>query len=109
MLGLTSHSKLPLRLATLAGFTLSAVSLLVSLGYLVAKLVFWQQFAIGTAPVVIGLFFFAAVQLFFIGIVGEYVAAIHTQVSKRPLVVEKERVNLPAGDALPRHSGEPRP
>lgn len=108
MLGLTSHSKLPLRLATLAGFVLSAVSLLVSLGYLAAKLLFWEQFAIGTAPIVIGLFFFAAVQLFFIGIVGEYVAAIHTQVSKRPLVVERERVNLPPGDALPRHSGGPR-
>lgn len=107
MLGLTSHSKLPLRLATLAGFTLSALSLLVSLGYLVAKLLFWDQFAIGTAPLIIGLFFFGAVQLFFIGLVGEYVAAIHTQVSKRPLVVEKERVNLPPGDALPRHSGEP--
>lgn len=108
MLGLTSHSKLPLRLATLAGFTLSAVSLLVSLGYLIAKLVFWQHFAVGTAPVIIGLFFFGAVQLFFIGIVGEYVAAIHTQVSKRPLVVEKERVNLPPSDSLPRHSSEPR-
>jgi len=109
MLGLTSHSKLPLRLATLSGFTLSALSLLVSLGYLVAKLLFWQHFAIGTAPLIIGLFFFGAVQLFFIGLVGEYVAAIHTQVSKRPLVVEKERVNLPPGDALPRHSGERRP
>ena len=79
-----------------------------SLGYLVAKLVFWQHFAIGTAPIIIGLFFFSAVQLFFIGLVGEYVAAIHTQVSKRPLVVERERVNLPPGDALPRHSGVPR-
>lgn len=107
MLGLTSHSKLPLRLATLAGFTLSALSLLVSLGYLVAKLLFWDYFTVGTAPLIISLFFFGAVQLFFIGLVGEYVAAIHTQVSKRPLVVERERVNLPPGDALPRHSGEP--
>lgn len=107
MLGLTSHSKLPLRLATLAGFALSALSLLVSLGYLVAKLMFWQFFTVGTAPVIIALFFFGAVQLFFIGLVGEYVAAIHTQVSKRPLVVEKERVNLPPGDVLPQHSGRP--
>ena len=94
-------------LATLAGFTLSALSLLVSLGYLVAKLMFWDFFSVGTAPIIIGLFFFGAVQLFFIGLVGEYVASIHTQIMKRPLVVEKERVNLPPGDALPRHSGGP--
>jgi len=104
MLGLTSHSKLPLRLATMAGFALSALSLLVSLGYLLAKLVFWNQFALGTAPLVIGMFFFGAVQLFFIGLLGEYVAAIHTQVVKRPLVVERERVNLGPSDSLPRHS-----
>ncbi len=94
MLGLTSHSKLPLRLATMAGFALSAVSLMVSLGYLVAKLLWWDQFALGVAPMVIGFFFFGAVQLFFIGLVGEYVLAIHTQVTRRPLVVERERINL---------------
>lgn len=105
MLGLTSHSKFPLRVATMTGFALSALSLLVSVGYLVAKLVFWNQFALGTAPLVIGLFFFAAVQLFFIGLVGEYVLAIHTQVVKRPLVVEQERVNLGPGPFLPQHSG----
>lgn len=94
MLGLTSHSKLPLRLATMCGFVMSFVSLLIALGYLVAKLVWWDQFPLGTAPLVIGLFFFGAVQLFFIGLLGEYVLAIHTQVVKRPLVVERERVNL---------------
>jgi polyisoprenyl-phosphate glycosyltransferase len=94
MLGLTSHSKLPLRLATMTGFALSAVSLLISLAYLVAKLLFWDQFALGLAPLVIGIFFFGAVQLFFIGLLGEYVLAIHTHVVKRPLVVERERVNL---------------
>lgn len=94
MLGLTSHSKLPLRLATMAGFALSALSLLISLGYLVAKLVWWDQFALGLAPLVIGLFFFGAVQIFFIGLLGEYVLAIHTHVVRRPLVVERERVNL---------------
>jgi glycosyltransferase involved in cell wall biosynthesis len=94
MLGLTSHSKLPLRLATMTGFTLSAVSLLISLGYLLAKLIWWDQFGLGLAPLVIGLFFFGAVQLFFIGLLGEYVLAIHTHVVKRPLVVERERVNL---------------
>ncbi|OGA52528.1 MAG: dolichol monophosphate mannose synthase [Betaproteobacteria bacterium RIFCSPLOWO2_12_FULL_62_58] len=94
MLGVTSHSKVPLRLATMAGFGLSLLSLLVALGYLVAKLLYWDSFSLGTAPILIGLFFFASVQLFFIGILGEYIGAIHTQVVKRPLVVEKERVNF---------------
>jgi glycosyltransferase involved in cell wall biosynthesis len=104
MLGLTSYSKFPLRVATLSGFALGGVSLMISLAYLVLKLIFWNQFALGTAPVLIGVFFFAAVQLFFIGLVGEYVAAIHTQVARRPLVVERERVNLPPNLSLPQHS-----
>lgn len=94
MLGITSHSKLPLRIATMAGFFLSAISLMVSLGYLAAKLIYWDSFSLGTAPIIIGIFFFASVQLFFIGILGEYIGAIHTQVMKRPLVIEKERVNF---------------
>ena len=94
MLGLTNHSKVPLRLATMLGFASSLVSLAIGLIYLVYKLLFWQQFTLGLAPLVIGLFFFASVQLIFLGIVGEYVGAIHTQVLKRPLVVEKERVNF---------------
>jgi glycosyltransferase involved in cell wall biosynthesis len=94
MLGITNFSKVPLRLATMLGFLTAAFSLLVALGYLIYKLLFWQNFAIGTAPMVIGLFFFASVQLFFIGILGEYIGAIHTQVLKRPLVVEKERINF---------------
>ncbi|WP_300317387.1 glycosyltransferase family 2 protein [Accumulibacter sp.] len=100
ILGITSHSKIPIRLATMAGFALSALSLLVAITYLIYKLVSWQQFSVGIAPVVIGFFFFASVQLFFIGILGEYIAAIHTQVLKRPLVIEKERVNFdsPASD-----------
>lgn len=94
MLGITSHSKVPLRLAAMAGFGLSLLSLLAALGYLVAKLLYWESFSLGMAPILIGLFFFASVQLFFIGILGEYIGAIHTQVHKRPLVVEKERVNF---------------
>lgn len=93
MLGITSHSKVPLRLATMLGFAASALSFLVGLAYLLYKLVFWERFALGMAPVVIGLFFFASVQLFFIGILGEYLGSIHTKVTKRPLVVEKERIN----------------
>lgn len=95
MLGVTSHSKLPLRLATMAGFLLSFVSLLVALGYGIAKLLFWDSFSLGIAPLVVGMFFFGSVQLFFIGLLGEYIGAIHTQVLKRPLVVEKERINFP--------------
>jgi polyisoprenyl-phosphate glycosyltransferase len=94
MLGITNHSKVPLRLATMAGFLLGALSLLVAFGYFVYKLVFWDSFSVGIAPLVIGLFFFSSVQLFFIGIVGEYIGAIHTQVLKRPLVIEKERINF---------------
>jgi glycosyltransferase involved in cell wall biosynthesis len=94
MLGFTNHSKVPLRLATMLGFATSVVSLVIGLVYLIYKLLFWQQFTLGLAPLVIGLFFFASVQLIFLGIVGEYVGAIHTQVLKRPLVIEKERVNF---------------
>ena len=94
MLGITNHSRIPLRVATLFGFALSACSLFVAFAYLIAKLVFWNQFTLGTAPVIIGIFFLGAVQLFFIGIIGEYVGAILTQVQKRPLVIEKERLNF---------------
>jgi len=94
MLGITNHSKVPLRLATMTGFFVALISLLVALGYLGYKLIFWENFQVGMAPLVIGLFFFSSVQLIFIGIIGEYIGAIHTQVLKRPLVIEKERINF---------------
>jgi polyisoprenyl-phosphate glycosyltransferase len=94
MLGITSHSRVPLRIATIAGFFLSGLSLTISIIYLLLKLVFWNTFAAGTAPILFGLFFFTSVQLFFIGLLGEYVGAILTQVMKRPLVVERERINI---------------
>lgn len=94
MLGITSHSKIPIRFATMAGFSLSLISLMVSVGYFVYKLFNWYDFDVGVAPIVIGLFFFASVQLFCIGIIGEYIGSILTQVMKRPLVVEQERVNF---------------
>jgi polyisoprenyl-phosphate glycosyltransferase len=96
MMGLTSHSRLPLRLATMTGFTLGMLSLLVAVGYLLAKLIFWDSFALGLAPVLIGVFFFGSVQLFFVGILGEYIGAIHAQVHPRPWVVERERLNFDA-------------
>ena len=94
MLGVTSHSKVPLRLATMAGFALSVVALVVALAYLILKLLWWDTFNLGLAPLVIGVYFFGAVQLFFVGVLGEYIGSIHTQVHKRPLVVEKERINF---------------
>jgi glycosyltransferase involved in cell wall biosynthesis len=94
MLGFINYSKLPLRLSSFIGFAVSLLSFLIALGYLFAKLIFWSTFSIGVAPLVIGLFFFGGVQLFFLGIIGEYIGAIFTQVKKRPLVVEKERINF---------------
>lgn len=94
MLGITSYSKIPLRLATLTGFFLAAISLTFSIAYLIYKLIYWDRFNAGAAPVLIGLFFFSSVQLFFIGLLGEYIASINTRVMKRPLVVEKERINF---------------
>ena len=94
MLGFTNHSKLPLRLSAFIGFFSAIVSFLVALGYFIYKLVFWNYFEVGMAPMVIGVFFFSSVQLFLIGIIGEYIGAIHTQIRKRPLVIEKERLNF---------------
>ena len=94
MLGITSHSKVPLRMAVFAGFCLSALSLMMAFLYLIFKLLFWNSFAFGTAPLLMGLFFFASVQLFFLGLLGEYVGNLQTQILSRPLVVETERVNF---------------
>lgn len=99
MLGFVSNSKVPLRMATFIGFSVAIFSLLVALSYFVYKLIFWQRFQLGMAPMVIGIFFFAAVQLFFIGIIGEYIGAIYTQVKNRPLVIEKERINFEPDDS----------
>ncbi len=94
MIGFTNHSKVPLRLAAIGGFILSGLSFAMAVFYLILKLLFWDKFTMGTAPILISLFFFSSVQLFFIGIVGEYLGAVLTQVLKRPLVVEKERINF---------------
>lgn len=94
MLGITNHSKVPLRLATMLGFATAGMCLILAMVYLVLKLLIWYDFTAGQAPTVIGMFFLGSVQLIFVGILGEYIGAIHTQVLKRPLVVEKERVNF---------------
>ena len=94
ILGITSYSKIPLRLATMLGFAMSLLSLLVAILYLILKLTFWFNFPMGNAPTVIGIFFIGSIQLFFIGILGEYIGSIHTIVQKRPLVIELERINF---------------
>ena len=94
MLGIINHSKVPLRLMAFAGLAGALLSFLVGFGYFVYKLAFWRNFSVGIAPLVIGIFFLGSIQLLFLGILGEYVGAIHTQVQNRPLAVEKERVNF---------------
>jgi glycosyltransferase involved in cell wall biosynthesis len=93
-LGITSHSKVPLRLATMLGFVMGVLSILVGLGYLVAKLLMWDSFSLGIAPILVGFFFLTSMQLFFVGIVGEYVGVIWTHVRDVPHVFELERINF---------------
>lgn len=94
MLGIVSHSKLPIRIASFAGIILGACSVLVAFISVILKIIFWDSFPIGSAPIVIGLLFLFGIQLFFIGILGEYIASIHGYVQNRPIVVEKERINF---------------
>lgn len=94
MIGFTNHSKVPLRLAAFGGFVLGMISFVLACVYLVLKLCYWDKFPMGTAPILLAVLFFASVQLVFMGILGEYIGAILTQVLKRPLVVEKERINF---------------
>lgn len=92
--GIISDSRVLIRVVTIFGFIASAVSLLIAVAYLFLKIILWEKFQLGIASIAIGVFFFISVQLFFIGVVGEYVGAIFTQVKNRPLVIEKERINF---------------
>lgn len=94
MLGLTSHSLIPLRLATFIGFIMGGASILTALLFLIMKIIYWDIFPLGIAPIVIGMFFMLGILLLFIGILGEYIGVIHTHVLKRPVVVEQERINF---------------
>jgi polyisoprenyl-phosphate glycosyltransferase len=94
LLGVTSYTKVPLRFVTMLGFVLALLSFLIGMVYLIYKLVDWQNFSLGLAPVILGLFFLGSVQLFFLGIVGEYIGSIYTLAVRRPLVIEKERINF---------------
>ena len=97
-LGLVSHSKIPLRLASLLGLVVGIVSILTSVVYLLIKIFFWQSFSFGVAPILIGMFFLFGVQFFLIGILGEYIGVMSTYLQNRPIVVESERVNFDTVD-----------
>ncbi len=94
MLSFTSYTKVGLRVATIIGFLFSLLTMLMAIIYLCAKLIWWEAFPMGTAPMLIGMFFIGSVQLFFIGLVGEYVLNINARVMHRPLVVEEKRINF---------------
>ena len=98
MLSFTSYTKGGLRLATFAGFFISGCSFLIALIYLVMKLLHWHDFAMGSAPILIGVFFLGGVQLFFIGLLGEYIMSMNTRIMNRPLVIEEERLNFDEKD-----------
>ena len=109
MLGMVSHSKVPLRIASFIGFTLGFLSLCAAMIFLMLKLMFWDQFPMGIAPLTIGLFFMFGMLFCFIGILGEYIASIHMYLQKRPVVVESERINFtpsrdPAANPAPDQS-----
>lgn len=97
MLSFTSYTKVGLRIATILGFIFSAISILIAIIYLVLKIIYWDRFPAGMAPVVIGVFLMGSVQLFFIGFLGEYVLSINRRIMKRPLVIEEERLNFTKG------------
>ncbi|MCI0502363.1 MAG: glycosyltransferase family 2 protein [Fusobacteria bacterium] len=94
MLSFTSYTKTGLRFATFFGAIISSLSMVIGLVYLILKLVFWDNFSAGTAPILIGIFFLGSIQVFFIGFIGEYIMAINTRMMKRPLVIEEKRINF---------------
>jgi glycosyltransferase involved in cell wall biosynthesis len=94
MLGITSYTKIGLRFATMVGFLVASLSFVTGLIYLVMKLIYWDRFPAGTAPILIGLLFLGALQIFFIGFLGEYILMINTRILRRPLVIEEKRLNF---------------
>lgn len=94
MLGIVSHSKVPIRIAAFAGFALGMLSVIAAIVFLILKLLYWDSFPMGIAPVIIAIFFLFGIQLMFIGILGEYIGSIHSYLQRRPVVVEKERINF---------------
>ena len=94
LLGIVSHSMVPIRVASMLGFLIAFLSILSAFILLIAKLLFWESFPVGYAPLGIGILVLFGVLLFFIGMVGEYVGVIHNHIQKHPIIVEKERINF---------------
>lgn len=94
MLGFTSYTKIGLRAATFFGFFVAMVSIVIGIIYLILKFIYWDRFVAGTAPILLGMFFLGAIQLVFLGLLGEYILSINTRIMKRPLVIEEERINF---------------
>lgn len=94
MLSVTSYTKIGLRICTFLGMFTGVCSFVIAIGYLIAKLIYWERFTAGMAPVLIGMFFLGALQLFFIGFIGEYILSINQRIMNRPLVIEEERINF---------------
>ena len=94
MLSFTSYTKIGLRLATFIGIFVGALSFIIAIVYLIMKLVLWDTFTAGMAPVIIGMFFLGSVQLFFLGFMGEYILSMNQRIMNRPLVIEEERINF---------------
>ncbi|MDP4120449.1 MAG: glycosyltransferase family 2 protein [Bacillota bacterium] len=101
MLSFTSYTKIGMRIATFLGFIFSGISFLVALVYLILKLVWWNNFPLGMAPVLIGVFIFGSLQLLFIGLLGEYILTINSRIIKRPLVIEEKRINFDSKEETP--------
>ena len=103
MLGITSYSKVVMRIATICGFILAGLSMLATFIILLLKIFYWDAFPLRTAPILMGIFFFGSVQLFFIGLVGEYILNINVRVMKRPLVIEEKRINFTPEEYISSH------
>lgn len=106
MLGITNLSKVPLRLVIFAGFLGAMVSAFFGVSYFLYKIIFWNKFSVGVAPLVIGMFFLASMQLVSLGIIGEYIGQVHTQIQNRPYVFERERINFEYPPSDPQTSKE---
>jgi glycosyltransferase involved in cell wall biosynthesis len=94
ILGVVSCSTIPLRAMTIMGLVIALMSFLVAITYLILKILYWDSFVLGSAPLIIGMFFLASIQIFCLGLIGEYVGLIFDHARNRPLVIEKERVNF---------------
>lgn len=94
MLGITSYSKVPMRLSIFCGMFIAGISFLIGIVYMTLKLIYWDRFSMGIAPVLVGIFFLGALQLIFMGVLGEYILNINIRILRRPLVTEEKRINF---------------